>query len=574
MIKIVTVEEMRAIEQEADAEGLSYAEMMQRAGRALADRVLALLAEEPKARITVLVGSGNNGGDALVAANFIAAESEHEVNLYLYKPRAADDPVFAPTQEAGLFVAEAPDDQQYRVLKNMIASSQVIIDGLLGIGFKPPVKGKLAKLLSNVREAINAAHRAGPRPTYETPAAPRAMKPHWPYVIAVDCPSGLDCDTGALDKVTLPADETMTFAAIKRGQVRFPGAGVGGVLRVGDIGLPKGLPSQDRVTLEMPAAADIKARLPQLPPDAHKGTFGKTMIVAGSLNYTGAAALAARAAYRVGAGLVTVGAPGPIITTLATQIPEATWVLLPHDMGVFSEGAARVLYEEVEGYQALLLGPGWGREKTTREFLRQLLTPEAESNPTSHRIGFTPASASSNKAQSQSEDAPAKRLPALIIDADGLNLLSEIENWWEHLPPDTILTPHPGEMARLTGMARDEVQADRIGLAQEKAAAWQCIVLLKGAHTVIAAPDGRVVVLPFVEPALATAGTGDVLAGAITSLHGQGLGAFDAAIVGGYLHGLAGTLAAQTVGNRRSVMAGDVLAALSGAISAIEAGDD
>ncbi len=563
MVKIVTVDEMRAIEQRADAAGVSYDQMMDQAGRALADRVLALLADRPAARITVLVGPGNNGGDALVAGRLIAEESDHEVSFYLYKARDEDDRVFAPVRKAGLFVAEAASDQRYRVLKNLIHTSQVIIDGLLGIGLRLPIKGELADFMDAVQKAIAAARQPESSRSYQTPAEPAAWTEAGPYIIAVDCPSGLDCDTGAVDPVAIKADETVTFIAAKPGQVLFPGAGMVGTLHIADIGVPPKLYKD--ISLEIPTGADIRALLPTLPPDAHKGTFGKVMIVAGSLNYTGAAAMAASAAYRAGAGLVTVGAPQPIVPILAAQVPEATWLLLPHDMGVIDEKAADILLKELEGYNALLMGPGWGREQTTQDFLRAILSVDFHQHPR-RPISFVPTA--SGPESGTAGHAPV--LPPLVIDADGLNLLSDIEDWWRLLPPQTILTPHPGEMARLTGLSREEVQQNRIRLAREKAKAWNCVVVLKGAHTVIAGPGGRTAVLPFAEPALATAGTGDVLAGAIAGLLGQGLAPLDAAIAAAYLHGLAGKYAAAELNTARSVIAHDVLNKLSQAISTVE----
>ena len=567
MIKIVTVDEMRAIEQAGDAAGVSLDQMMDNAGRALADRVLALLEGHAGARITVLVGSGNNGGDALVAAGLIAAESDHEVNLYLYKARAEDDRVFKPVQEAGLFVAEADKDQRHRVLTNLFATSDVIIDGLLGIGLHLPIQGELGKFLAAVQKALNSARRTEPEFAYQTPAVPIAWMDAGPYVIAVDCPSGLDCDTGESGDLTIPADETMTFAAVKRGQVIFPGAGLVGMLHVADIGLPDKLPARDDIPLAMLSAPDVRALLPARPKDSNKGTFGKVMVTAGSLNYMGAAALSAEAAYRAGAGLVTVAAPQVIVPVLAGQLPEATWLLLPHDMGVIDEKAAPVLQKELAGYSALLLGPGWGREETTRLFLDAMLNDQAQQDARRRRIGFAPSAGNDMPSKDAAEGF---QLPPLLIDADGLNLLSELEDWWKLLPENTVLTPHPGEMARLTGLSLQDVQARRLELAAEKATAWKCVVVLKGAYTVIAAPDGRSVVLPFAEPALATAGTGDVLAGTITGLLAQGLAPFDAALAGGYLHGLAGHLAADALSTARSVTARDVLAALSEALSIVE----
>lgn len=566
MIKIVTVAEMRAIEQEGDASGVSYDQMMQNAGRALADRVLDVLAGQPPARIVVLVGPGNNGGDALVAGRLIAAGSAHEVSFYLARSRQDDDANYAAVRQAGLFIAEAGKDQRFRVLKNLLSTAQVVIDGILGIGLKLPIAGDLAEFMDVARKAILAQQQASSPRSYVTPDLPVAGPTRQPYVVAVDCPSGLDCDTGALDPLAIPADETVTFAAAKLGQVIFPGAAACGELHVAGIGLPRKLPSRDRVRLEMPTAADIRAWLPTVPVDAHKGTFGKVMVVAGSLNYTGAAALAAEAAYRVGAGLVTVGTPEIVMPLLAPQVPEATWLLLPHDLGVITEDAAPLVREQAqEGYSALLMGPGWGREEATRDFLLALLNREQQEARHS-RIGFAPGRVTPETSERRDDGS----LPPLIMDADGLNLLSALDGWWKLLPEGTVLTPHPGEMARLTGLPREEVTRQRITLAQEKAAAWRCVVVLKGAYTVVAAPDGRTAVLPFAEPALATAGTGDVLAGALAGLIGQGVGPFEAAVAAAYLHGLAGRLAARRIGNRRSVAARDVLRAMAEAMSQVE----
>ncbi len=235
-------------------------------------------------------------------------------------------------------------------------------------------------------------------------------------------------------------------------------------------------------------------------------------------------------------------------------------------MGVLTEKAAEIVRGEINGYSALLMGPGWGREETTREFLIAMLNPVGQEEKR-HRIGFAPTSSDQKQGNESAHDAA---LPPLVIDADGLNLLSEVDEWWKIVPPNTVLTPHPGEMARLTGLTRDEVNAQRIPLTQRKAAEWQCVVVLKGAFTVIAAPDGRTVILPFAVPALATAGTGDILAGAIVGLLAQNLEPFHAAVAAGYLHGLAGRMIAEEMGTARSVVAHDVLNTLAEAMSIVE----
>lgn len=564
MPKIVTTDQMRAVERAADAQGHSYAAMMERAGRAVAERVKQLLAGSEQPRVAVIVGPGNNGGDGLVAARILAQELEGaSVGAFLLKLRGDDDEVFVRARDAGVFIASADDDKAagYRVLQNLVANADVLIDALFGTSLRLPIKGDAAKVLQAAHKAITLRRAERPAPPYTTPADPDLTAPDdGPIIVAVDCPSGLDCDTGALDKLTLPAHETITFAAAKPGLLTFPGAEAVGTLHIADIGLPSRLPELDEIALTLVDAAEVRARLPQRPRDSHKGTFGKAMVVAGSLNYTGAAYLAAAAAYRAGAGLVTVGAPQIIVPVLAGMLPEATWLLLPHDLGVINEAAVKVLRTELAGYSALLLGPGFGREDVTGEFLRELLRPQEEVRH-SRAIGFVPNEPAGETAR------PATDLPPLVIDADGLNLLAAMDDWPRLLPPGTILTPHPGEFARLARLEREDVQANRIPLAQAKAAEWNCVVVLKGAFTVVAAPDGRTAVEPFATSALASAGTGDVLAGAIAGLLAQGLAPFDAALCAGWLHGMAGVRAAEVLETAISVTAGDVLELLPDALA-------
>jgi hydroxyethylthiazole kinase-like uncharacterized protein yjeF len=356
----------------------------------------------------------------------------------------------------------------------------------------------------------------------------------------------------------------VTFAAAKYGQLIFPGAGAVGELVVVDIGTPPGLEELVAVSIDLFSAGDVKPMLPVRQASAHKGTFGRALIVAGSINYTGAAALAAQAAYRVGAGLVTLAVPQAIFSVLASQLMEPTWLLLPHDMGVINTAALEVFQAESGSYSALLVGPGMGRDEETAGFLRGML--EGANHIKKGAIGFL------SQAERDSGSAASPQLAGpLIVDADGLNLLAEIDGWWKLLPANTILTPHPGEMARLTGLEIAAVNASRFDLAQEKAKEWGCVVVLKGAFTVVAAPDGRAAVMPFATDALATAGTGDVLAGCIVGLLAQGVEPFEAAAAGAYTHGLAGRRAGQRR-PPRSVIASDVLESLPAALRQILTG--
>jgi NAD(P)H-hydrate epimerase len=536
MLKLLATTTVREVEAWADANDISYAELMQRAGRITAERAkryLRTLPENEPARITVLVGPGNNGGDGLVAGLLIAQETSALVRFYLSKRRDESDPVFKPILDAGLFHVVAEDDQRYRVLYQNIASAHLIIDALYGIGTQPPLRDEAVKLLRTIRSALR---EEAPPPSVHTPATPQSAALR-PYILAVDCPSGLNCDTGEVDTNTLTADETITFIAPKPGLVTFPGAAAVGKLSVTSLGIPDDLKPFKEARDFVVDSSYIRDHLPLRPTDGHKGTFGKALVVGGSKNYVGAPGLSAQAIYRTGAGLVTIASIPQVVSALAGDLLEPTWLLLSDTSDGIAPLSIDTMIPEIDQYNALLLGPGVGRADSTRQFITNLLTV---------------------------------KLPPLVIDADALNLLADTPDWHTTLPVNTILTPHPGEMARLCGIDTKDVQANRWTLAREKAALWNCIIVLKGAHTVIAAPDGKLAVLPFKNSALATAGTGDVLAGIITGLMTQGVKPFDAAICGAYLHGLAGEYAVEQMGSGRAVIATDVLAALPRALSAVE----
>ncbi len=542
--KIVSVAEMKAIEAAGDQAGLSYAMMMDSAGQAVAENTLARLSHPAEHKVVVLCGTGNNGGDGLVAANRLA-EAGATVAVYALKPVDETDVKVQRLRQKGLLLVDAENDQRWRVLKNLMGGVTVLVDAVFGTGARLPITGKPADLLKQVARFL--AERSGVAPLR----------------VAVDCPSGLDCDTGALDPAALPADLTVTFAAAKRGHFAFPGAGAVGELVVADIGLTgMNLPELENISVRLAAREDVRALLPARPRNAHKGTFGRVLIAAGSVNYTGAAFLAASAAYRVGAGLVTLAVVPPVYSLLAGHLPEVTWLILPQEQGVIAGAAAGVLRENYAKTQALLVGPGLGLERETADFVRHWIGADEGGGPRRGQIGFVPAAA-----EAAQDEAASPKMPPAVVDADGLKLLTKIDGWAQRLPRETVLTPHPGEMAILTGLDKDVIEADRLGLARKFAAEWGQVVVLKGAYTVVAAPDGRTAVQPFATSALARAGTGDVLAGAIAGLLAQGLAPFDAAVAAAYLHGQAGELAAQALGTTASVLASDVVEGLIEALA-------
>lgn len=521
MPKLLTISEMQALEAAAEAAGMSYAQLMENAGRAVAEAVLARLGDDLDAhKIAVLCGKGNNGGDGLVAAHYLS-NAGARVTVYCAQPPDESDAKIKRLREKSVFLVDATNDQRWRVLNNLLNSATVVIEAVFGTGARWPLGGAGAELL---KEAASILRERTPRP----------------FGVAVDCPSGLNCDTGALDALTLPADLTVTFAAAKRGHFAFPGAEAVGELLIADIGIPPELLLPHPVELAEESA--VRSLLPPRPRNAHKGTFGKALIVAGSFNYTGAAYLAGAGAYRVGAGLVTISVPDEIHPIVAAQLPEATWL------------ARDEVLAALPNYTACLIGPGLGMGREADELLQKLLRKTH-----SAKMGF-------GGREPESERPAAASLPPLVVDADALRLLAARPNWPQLLPPHSVLTPHPGEMATLTGVDKAELQTDRVATALKYAQLWGHVLVLKGAFTVIAAPDGRASVLPFATAALARAGTGDVLAGMMMGLLAQGLAPYSAAVAAAYLHARAGELAAQAHGQTASVLAGDVLAKVKEAL--------
>ena len=504
-MKLLTSAEMRELEERAEAAGVSTETLMENAGLAVAQEIWMQLGSLEDRRIAVLVGPGNNGGDGLVAARHLF---EWGAQVRVYALRERSDAQWTQTLELGVPCGTVADDDNFEALEALLSGAEAIVDALLGTGSSRPIEGDLAEIMQRL-----AAIRS------------RTVKPK---LVAVDLPTGLDADSGRLDPLAVAADETVTFHAPKVGLYMQPGAAAAGSVQQVEIGIPPGL-DEDLQTevLERRAA---KALLPDRPLDGHKGTFGRVLVIAGSARYPGAAVLAARGAYRAGAGLVTIATPQSIASQMVAAVPEATLLPLPeYDEGVISGFAAwELVRDELATVDSVVIGCGFGRHDHSGKFVREfLISPEVAA------------------------------VKGIVVDADGLNLLSSDLSNLPNAAAPVVLTPHPGEMGTLTGLGNDDVQRQRLTLARDRAAEWNCHVVLKGANTVVATPDHRARVSEVAQPALATAGTGDVLSGAIGALIAQGLNPFDAATLGVYLHGDAGNRAARARGTI-GVTAGDV----------------
>lgn len=536
-MKYISVKEMRNIDTQTDAVGgVSFAQLMENAGRGIAELILDLPVDpESEANILALVGPGNNGGDALVALELLAAEG-WKVTAYLFKRKVKGDSLVTRVKKSGGEIVLAENDKKFAQLNTLIESSSVLLDGLFGTGIKLPLRESAADFLAAAGDALEFVD--------------------WrPTIVAIDCPSGVDSNTGEVAPETIPADITATMAAIKFGLLKLPAFEFCGDIAVVDIGVTDKVPDWVAVSNFVVNEDHVDALLPERPLSAHKGTFGTALIAAGSINYTGAALLAGKAAYRIGAGLVTLAIPSELHSALAGQFPEATWILLPHKMGVVSADAARVLLENIDRATALLLGPGFGMEDTTREFIEKLLKEDSLPRKSGGRIGFV-------HKEGEIKEEAKRELPPMVFDADGLKLLSQISNWHTLLSDMAVLTPHPGEMAIMTGLSVSEIQSDRMVVARKFAQEWGHVVVLKGAFTVIAAPSGETYTIPVATPALARAGSGDVLAGLIVGLRAQGLEPVEAAVAGSWIHAQAGLSAAEIFGSTASVLAGDILASV------------
>jgi ADP-dependent NAD(P)H-hydrate dehydratase / NAD(P)H-hydrate epimerase len=503
MMLVVTANEMRAIDHATIHEyGVPGAVLMDAAGRGTAD-VIASLRPPAGLRVAILCGAGNNGGDGYVIARHLHNRGA-EVRLYLAAPRdriSGDaDLHLRVVEKMRLPIVDATAGAA--ALDDFARQADVVVDALLGTGLAAEVRGVYRELI----EAL---------------AALPGLK------VAVDVPSGLDADRGVPLGVAAPADHTVTMAFPKVGLVGDPGFQRVGRLHVVDIGVPRGLAETMGVTLRLLEEGDVAPLLPQRPASGHKGTFGHLLTVAGSAGKTGAALLAGLAALRAGVGLSTVASTAAGQRALDAKTREVMTERLCDDdepSSVDWDRATALL----RGKSAVALGPGLPTGAGMAAFVARLVRECA--------------------------------LP-LVIDADGLNHLAADATPLQGARGPRVLTPHPGEMARLCGRPTAEVQADRLGTARAFAATSGAVVCLKGARTVVAAPDGRAWINPTGNSGMGSGGTGDVLCGMLGALLAQGVEAVDAARLAVFAHGRAGDLAAVKRGEA-GLIAGDLLDSL------------
>lgn len=504
-MKLVTAAQMRELDRRTIEDvGLPSLVLMENAGRSTY-QILRREFPELSGPVVVLAGRGNNGGDGFVVARYLANEGL-AVAVFLL---AARDQVQGDAlvnlkilEKIGVDAEEILGEEQLSHVVHRMSRAGLVVDALLGTGLNSPVRGLLAQLIDRVNQTRSP-------------------------VLSVDIPSGLSADTGEPLGTAVEAEVTVTYGFPKIGQILPPGRDYVGRLWQVDISIPPDL--AQGIATELAEASEMRALLPPRPFASHKGSFGHLVVVAGSEGKTGAAALSAEGGLKAGAGLVTVAGPASLNDVLEVKLTEAMTLPLPE------AGNARALGRKALGplinlltdKTAVALGPGLGTHPETQEVVRGLV-----------------------------RDCP---LP-LVIDADGVNALAgQLEIITTAAGP-RILTPHPGEMARLLGTTSREVQSRRLETARDFAAAHGVWLILKGAQTVVADPEGRVSLNPTGNPFLASGGTGDVLTGLVGGFLAQGLPPWDAARLGVYLHGLTADYLEDALG-RRGLVAGDLLAA-------------
>ncbi len=516
MQKLATAAQMREMDRRTIEDyGIPSIVLMENAALRVVDVIAERFGPLKGKRIGVVCGKGNNGGDGLAIARHLSVRFGAKVSVHL----TAEPSEYEGDAAANYKMASALGLDIRPVFPDLYRGIDLVVDALLGTGIHGGVEGSLAEIIS----AMNGEHRP---------------------IVAVDVPSGLDADTGEISGACVKATLTVTFALPKLGLIVYPGAEYVGELIVADIGMPREVMAADEVTVSATEASDIAKWLPARTNgrDSNKGKFGHVSVLAGSAGFAGAPTLCAEAAARAGAGLVTLAVPQSIQNALMARVSPVvmTQGLVETANGTFSKEAVDAALKIAVKGTAAAIGPGLGgaEDAGTRAFVREFVS----------------------------------RCPVpLVIDADALNCLASERDRGASVVKSrtaaTILTPHPGEMGRLLGTDTKTVQGDRRAAVEQAAQTYGCVVLLKGARTLIASPDGRLAVNMTSNPGMATGGSGDVLTGLTATLLGSEIAAWEAASAAAYLHGLAGDLAAAKQGGPAGLIATDLIDFLPAAIA-------
>ena len=495
-MKLVTAKEMKALDVQAQNDyAMPGILLMDNAAQAVAEAVHEALTALEGERVVIFCGGGNNGGDGLGAARWLQS---YGVSVRAFVVGAALDAVqgdaameLAMFTKAGGRVEALSTDDDWVLAELAASKADVLVDALLGTGFHGELEGDVLRAC----ELLNKSDK---------------------YILAVDVPTGVNADNGAVSENAVRADHTVTMALVKTGLLLYPGREYCGDIELADISMPVKLVEEYQSDKYRLTDEIVRELLPLRKANAHKGDAGRVVICAGSPGYTGAAALASDAAVKAGAGLVSLYTPLSSRDVLAIKLTEVmVHGLLERMPGILGGGAASDVASSAEAADVLAIGPGLGTSESTQEAVRTILE---------------------------------KITTPVVIDADALTALAGHTEILAAMQAQKVLTPHPGEMARLTGLEIAEIEADRINIAKKYAEQWQAIVVLKGAPTVIGCPNGTVYVNSIGNSSLATGGSGDVLTGIIAGLAAQEISLQEAAICGVYLHGLAAELTGIDIG--------------------------
>ncbi len=512
--KVVTASEMLAIENQwFDSGAITLEELMDRVGRAIAEWVLEDLDDQAEhATVLALAGKGNNGGDAIVAARYLVEAGVNAI-VGLVLPRPDDDPLLCAFNATGGSTVALDGDAGHSQMANLCDKSNLILDGVFGFNISRPIDEPIASLFEIAKNSGNRT-------------------------VAIDMPSGADPNTGEFDPNGFPTDVCLSVGLHKLGPaIRFGDPHFGSTFELLDVDVPAKL--TEPYKREVNNFALAKSLLPDRDAAGHKGDFGRSLLICGSSTYVGAASLATQACLRSGVGLVTLATPTSAYEALAGNLPETTYLPLEEDAnGVLPGPAFTKIQQNIPIVDSVLFGVGLSLSYGARELTSRL---------TSNRDiweGHT-----------------------VVIDADGLTMVSQMPEWWEIFDGNLIITPHPGEMSRLLDIPISQVESDRRAAVEMASERFNCVAVLKGATTLIASADGRLRINMMPNHGLARGGTGDVLAGLLAGLCAK-TDPFDAASLGVYLHSQAGLLAREQL-TPYAMTAGDLLKHLPEAFRAL-----
>lgn len=515
-MKAATAREMREIDRQAIAfYKIPEIALMENAGAEVKKAVEKLIGDPRGKRICVFAGRGNNGGDGFAAARHLSSQG---AKVKVYCVGAVDEAQGSAKinleilRKLDLPVKRVEDERDWDKVKIALAFCDCLVDGLLGTGFQDALRPEMERMINMINEA---------------------RKP----VVSIDLPSGVDADTGKVASAAVRANLTVTFGLVKPGLLFYPGAAYAGEILVQNIGLPKVLLEDEHIKQNLINTNTVKRLLSKRLPDLHKGNCGKVLVVAGSTGLTGAAVLCAKAALRAGAGVVTLAVAQSLHDIVEAKLTEVMTHPLPEvEAGAIGESALPKLLELAQGYDAVAIGCGLGRNPSTFQLVREFVRQTDRQ---------------------------------LILDADAINAYQSLGAELREAKVMPILTPHLGEMAKLIDLPVREIKDDLVSAARLAAENFNSIFVLKSARTVVAYPDGSVYINIRGNSGMATAGSGDVLTGVISGLFAQGLLSYSAATAGVYLHAAAGDTAASA--GLVGLIAGDIIKALPSARKELEA---